>query len=63
MKTSELKRYLRSLGIIVTPMGATGHLSLLNPGNGRRSVMPSHGSRKELATGTVHKILKDLGLK
>jgi hypothetical protein len=29
----------------------------------RRSELPMHGSRKELGTGLVHRILKDLGLK
>lgn len=28
----------------------------------RRATLPMHGSRKELATGTLAKILKDLGL-
>jgi hypothetical protein len=29
----------------------------------RKSQLPMHGSRKELGTGLVNKILKDLGLK
>lgn len=29
----------------------------------RRSQIPMHGSRKELGTGLVNKIKKDLGLK
>jgi len=29
----------------------------------RRAVIPMHGSRKEMATGTLAKILRDLGLR
>jgi mRNA interferase HicA len=38
-----------------------GHLWVML--NGRRTIMPMHGSRKELKTGTVEAIKKQLGLK
>jgi mRNA interferase HicA len=37
-----------------------GHLWVML--NGRRTIMPMHGSRKDLKTGTVAAIKKQLGL-
>jgi len=41
--------------------GQGGHLIVRR--NGRKSVLPMHGSRKDLGTGLVEKIKRDLGLK
>jgi mRNA interferase HicA len=41
--------------------GGGGHLIVWR-GDGR-SELPMHGSRKQLGTGLVNRILKDLGLK
>jgi mRNA interferase HicA len=41
----------------------TGHKELFNLANGRRSQLPMHGGGKQLGTGLMNKILKDLGLK
>ena len=43
-----------------THRGGSGHVTVTR-GN-RKTVMPVHGSRKELGTGLVKKILKDLGI-
>jgi mRNA interferase HicA len=40
----------------------TGHKVLVNPANGRRSELPMHGGGKQLGTGLMHKIKKDLGI-
>lgn len=60
MKSAELKRWLEKQGAAFKS-GKGGHLHVTL--NGKFTVMPMHGGNKELATGTVHKILKDLGLK
>lgn len=39
----------------------SGHLIVINPKNGRRSELPMH-SRKELGTGLVRAIKRQLGL-
>jgi len=58
--SAELKRFLAKQGAAFKPgKGSHLHVTL----NGKFTVMPMHGGRKELATGTVQKILKDLGLK
>ena len=44
-----------------TKKGGSGHLVVKR--GSRRSELPIHGSRKELGTGLVNRILKDLGLK
>lgn len=60
MTSAELKRWLAKHGAEFKPgKGSHLHVTL----NGRFTVMPVHGGRKELGTGTVQKILKDLGLK
>ena len=60
MNSSELKRLLKKAGCTFEP-GKGGHLVA------RRgklwTALPVHGSRKEIPTGTVNGILKDLGLK
>lgn len=63
MNTSQFLRWLRSQGIIVHPShGKGGHRALENPANGRTSMIPTHGGRKQLGTGLMAKIKKDLGL-
>jgi len=59
MKSSEFKRWLVAQGAIFTSgRGSHLHVEL----NGKFSVMPMHKS-KEIASGLVAKIKKDLGLK
>ncbi len=60
MNSSELKRLLRKRGCTFES-GKGSHL-IVRLGK-RRSELPMHGSRKELGTGVVNKILKELGLK
>jgi mRNA interferase HicA len=62
MNAQELKRLLASKGCTFeTKKGGSGHL-VVKLGD-KRSELPMHGSRKELGTGLVNRILKDLGLK
>ncbi|MGH6735713.1 MAG: type II toxin-antitoxin system HicA family toxin [Methyloceanibacter sp.] len=62
MKASELKKYLAKKGCTFeTHKGGSGHLTVRR--GDRVSQLPMHGSRKELGTKLVDKILKDLGLK
>lgn len=60
MTSAQLKRFLARQGCIFEP-GKGGHL-IVRRGN-RKSVLPMHGSNKELGTGLVNAILKQLGLK
>jgi mRNA interferase HicA len=62
MNAQELRKYLAARGCtFVTHRGGSGHLTVIR--GDRRSQLPMHGGRKELGTGLVNKILKDLGLK
>jgi mRNA interferase HicA len=57
-----IKKLLAAKGCIFeTHKGGSGHLTVRR--GDRKSQLPMHGSRKELGTGLVNKILKDLGLK
>ena len=58
MKSSEFKRWLASQGVTFKP-GKGSHLRLEL--NGKISVLPMHN--KELGTGLVESIKKQLGLK
>jgi mRNA interferase HicA len=61
MKASELKKLLAAKGCrFETHRGGSGHLTVIR-GDGKTQ-FPVH-SQKELGTGLVNKILKDLGLK
>ena len=60
MNTKQARRFLSRAGCTFEP-GRGGHL-LVTRGS-RRSVLPQHGSRKEIGTGLWLKILKDLDLK
>lgn len=57
--SAQLKRWLRKQGCTFEP-GKGGHL-IVRRGD-RMSVLPMHGSGKELGTGLVHAVKKDLGL-
>jgi mRNA interferase HicA len=62
MKAAELKKLLAKHGCVFeTHRGGSGHLTVRR--GGRMSQIPMHGSGKELGTGLVNKILKDLGIK
>ena len=59
MTSSEFKRWLEKQGCSFEP-GKGSHLAVRLGNN--RSVLPMHG-KKEVGTGLVNKIKKDLGLK
>jgi mRNA interferase HicA len=62
MNAGELKRLLTKHGCkFETHKGGSGHVTVRR-GN-RKSVMPVHGSSRELGKGLVIKILKDLGIR
>jgi mRNA interferase HicA len=58
--SNQFKRWLKQNGCTFTPAHG-GHL-IVRRGD-RTSVLPMHGSAKELGTGLVQKIKKDLGLR
>lgn len=60
MTSQEFKRWLQKAGCTFEP-GHGGHLIVLL--GARVSVLPMHGKQKELGTGLVNRIKKDLGLK
>ena len=60
MTSAELKRWLSKQGCTFEP-GQGGHL-IVRLGK-KRSVLPMHGNRRDLGTGLVNKIKKDLGLR
>jgi mRNA interferase HicA len=54
-------RWLKDRGCRFEPHpGGSGHLTVRL--GDRKTVLPMHGSRKELGTGLVRRIKKDLGL-
>ena len=59
MTSSELERWLKKQG--ATFESAKNHQWVML--NGRRTVMPVHGSSHDLKRGTVDAIKKQLGLK
>ena len=62
MKATELKKLLAAAGCrFETHKGGSGHVTVRR--GDRKSQLPMHGARKELGTGLVNRILKDLGLK
>lgn len=62
MTAAEFKRWLAAQGCLFeTHHGGSGHLTVLL--GERKSQLPMHGKGKELGTGLVNKIKKDLGLK
>ncbi len=62
MNASELKRYLLKQGCTFERhKGGSGHMTVRL--GDKRSQLPMHGANKELPTGLVQAILKQLGLK
>ena len=62
MNAQEFKRWLAAQGCTFeTKKGGSGHL-IVRRGE-FKSELPMHGSRKELGTGLVNRIKKQLGLK
>jgi mRNA interferase HicA len=59
MRSGQAKRFLAAKGCSFEP-GKGGHL-IVRRGN-LKSVLPMHGSAKELGKGLWRKILKDLDL-
>lgn len=59
MTSAQFKRWLAKQGCTFEPANG-GHLKVWL--KSRRSILPMHGSRKELGTGLVRQIKKDLGL-
>ena len=57
--SAELKRWLQQQGATFEPAKG-GHIWVML--HGRRTILPTHGSRKEMKTGTVAAIKKQLGL-
>lgn len=60
MTSAQFKRFLAAQGCSFEP-GKGGHL-IVRLGQ-RQSVLPMHGSKKELGTGLVQAIKKQLGLR
>lgn len=62
MNAKEFKRWLASQGCLFeNHKGGSGHLTIRC--GEYTSQLPMHGSNKELGSGLVNKIKKDLGLK
>jgi len=62
VNAQELKRWLAAQGCTFeTKKGGSGHI-VVRRGD-RKSELPIHGGRKELGTGLVNAIKKQLGLK
>lgn len=62
MNSHQFKGWLRQQGCTFeTKPGGSGHL-IVRLGN-RKSDLPMHGGGKQLGTGLMNKIKKDLGLK
>jgi mRNA interferase HicA len=62
MNAQELRKLLARHGCsFETKKGGSGHI-VVKRGD-RRTELPMYGSSKELGTGLVNRILKDLGLK
>lgn len=61
MNSAELKKMLKREGCTFeTHRGGSGHVTVRR--GDRKTVMPMHGSRKEIGKKLLHKILKDLGI-
>ena len=60
MTSAQFRRWLAKQGCRFEPAKG-GHLKVRL--GGKQSVMPMHGSSKELKTGTIEAIKKQLGLK
>jgi mRNA interferase HicA len=61
MTARELRRWLaRQNCTFESHKGGSGHVTVIR--GERRSQLPMHGRQKELGTGLINKIKKDLGL-
>lgn len=60
MTSAELKRWLSKMGCTFEPASG-GHLTVRR--GALKSILPMHGKQKELGTGLVNSIKKQLGLK
>jgi mRNA interferase HicA len=61
MTAAELRRWLAKQGCTFeSHKGGSGHVTVIR--GDRKTQLPMHGSRKELGTGLVNKIKRDLGL-
>ena len=61
MTAREFRRWLARQGCIFeSHKGGSGHVTVIS--GDQRSQLPMHGRQKELGTGLVNKIKKDLGL-
>jgi predicted RNA binding protein YcfA (HicA-like mRNA interferase family) len=60
MKTNELTKMAKKKGCYIKRHGSE-HDIWINPKTGNTASIPRHQS-KEIATGTAHNIIKDLGL-
>ncbi|MDQ7830520.1 MAG: type II toxin-antitoxin system HicA family toxin [Desulfovibrionaceae bacterium] len=62
MNSAELKRWLAKKGCTFeSHRGGSGHLTVVL--GDKTAQLPMHGQGKELGTGLVNSILKQLGLK
>ncbi len=61
MTYRELTRKLRRLGCVFDRQAGGSHEIWINPANKQETTVPRHGNR-DLATGTVHGIRRDLGI-
>lgn len=59
MNSSQFRRYLAKQGCTFEP-GKGGHLIVRR--EGKMSVLPQHGGSKQLGTGLMRAIKKDLGI-
>ena len=61
MTYRELIRKLKRLGCTFDRQAGGSHEIWINLGNNRETTIPRHGNR-DLATGTIHGIRRDLGI-
>ncbi len=62
MTASEFKRWLKQQGCTFEESRGRGGHIIVRLGD-RQTTLPMHGKQKELGTGLVNAIKKDLGLK
>ena len=62
MKYSEFRRWLKKQGCTLeTYKGGSGHVTVIY--DGKKAPLPTHGAGKDLKTGLVEGIKKQLGLR
>jgi mRNA interferase HicA len=62
MNANQFRRWLKKQGCTFEQhKGGSGHVTVYL--KGRKTQLPTHGGRKQLGTGLVSKIKKDLGIK